>query len=68
MGLPVELQTLICRAAVAGTVMAGQLPPGPLDGGVPPPGQGLGGGALEAPSIPLYMYLCIYIGLRAHFV
>jgi hypothetical protein len=51
-GLPVESQTLIHRAAVAGVAMTGRLPPGPegpLAGGAPPPERGPGGGALEAP-------------------
>jgi hypothetical protein len=51
-GLPTELWTLIRRAAIAGAVMIGRLPPGlegPLASGAPPPERGPDGGAIEAP-------------------
>jgi hypothetical protein len=50
--LSAELWTLTRRAAVAGAVMTGRLPPGPEGpraSGVPPPERGPSVGALEAP-------------------
>jgi hypothetical protein len=51
-GLLVEWQTVVCKAAVVGTTITRRLPPeleGPLAGGAPPPERGLDFGALEAP-------------------
>jgi len=51
-GGPVELWTLIPRAAIAGETMTRRLPPrlgGPPAGGAPLADRGPGGGALEAP-------------------
>jgi hypothetical protein len=52
MGLPAELQTLICRVAIAGEAMTGKLSPGPgapPSYGAPPPYRGPRVGALEVP-------------------
>jgi hypothetical protein len=51
-GLPIEWQTLIHRAAVTGATMTAQLPPGPggpPTGGAPLANKGTAGGALGAP-------------------